>query len=199
MPLSDSGNLLVLTGVTHILVGLLVLPLIDRVGRRTLLRVGSWIMCVAMIGLSMMITSKPSISHPFVFSIFILLFCGAFSSTWGPVAVLVSTESLPLSARSFGMSIAVGVNFLGGAGVTGTFISLANLLGLRGAVLVYAAICALSDLFVVNFVPIEFDLPELNLEYSAEIISSPMMRSGGGKLVDDVKYINDDDLFILKK
>ena len=112
--------------------------------------------------------------------------------------VLVSTESLPLSARSFGMSIAVGVNFLGGAGVTGTFISLANLLGLRGAVLMYAAICALSDLFVVNFVPIEFDLPELNLEYSAEIISSPMMRSGG-KLVDDVKYVNDDDLFILKK
>ena len=89
MPLSDSGNLLVLTGVTHILVGLLVLPLIDRVGRRTLLRVGSWIMCVAMIGLSMMITSKPSISHPFVFSIFILLFCGAFSSTWGPIAVRV--------------------------------------------------------------------------------------------------------------
>ena len=116
--------------------------------------------------------------------------------------VLVSTESLPLSARSFGMSIAVGVNFLGGAGVTGTFISLANLLGLRGAVLVYAAICALSDLFVVNFVPIEFDLPELNLEYSSEIISSPMMRSGkllSTSSVDDDDIYNDDEKFILKK
>ena len=86
--------------------------------------------------------------------------------------------------------------------MTGTFISLANLLGLRGAVLVYAAICALSDLFVVNFVPIEFDLPELNLEYHLCRRHCPhatlsMMRSG--KLVDDVKYINDDDLFILKK
>ena len=173
MPLIYSGHLLVLTGVVHIFVGLLVLPLIDRVGRRTLLRVGSWAMCASMIGLSMMITSKPSISHPFEFSMFILLFCAAFSSTWGPVAVLVSTESLPLSARSLGMSIAVGVNFLGGAGVTGTFISLANLFGLRGAILVYAAICALSDVFVVYFVPIQFDLPNLNLEY---ISSSPKIK-----------------------
>ena len=183
MPLSDSGNLLVLTGIVHIVVGLIVLPLIDRVGRRTLLRFGSWVMCFSMIGLSMMITSKPSISHPFIFSIFILLFCAAFSSTWGPIAVLVSTESLPLSTRSLGMSFAVGANFLGGAGVTGTFITLVDWVGLRGAILVYALICALSDLFVIYFVPKEFDEPEMNLEYSSGIISSPAKTSRNRKTV----------------
>ena len=141
----ESLNFLVATGTAHVVAGIVAVPLIDVVGRKSILLFGSASMTVCF-GLL-------TFSNEYVAGILLVVYSLCFSLTWGPCAVIVATEILPLKVRSRGIALAVAANFLSGAFVTGTFLSFADFFGLRWTFGLYASICALSFGFVEHFVP----------------------------------------------
>ncbi|KAF7555418.1 hypothetical protein G7046_g6568 [Stylonectria norvegica] len=105
------------TGVVFLVSTLPAMAVIDKVGRKPMLMVGSLVMLVSMI-IAAVIVGK--FSHDWtthagagwVAVAFIWIYVGAFGATWGPVSWTLVAEIFPLSIRSKGSSIGASSNWV---------------------------------------------------------------------------------------
>lgn len=111
---------LLATGVTGVVFFVSTLPamaIIDKVGRKPMLYVGSVVMWISMV-LAGIIVAK--FQHDWVTHAaagwtavaFIWVYVGAFGATWGPVSWTLVAEIFPLSIRSKGSSIGASSNWV---------------------------------------------------------------------------------------
>ncbi|KAF1812251.1 quinate permease [Eremomyces bilateralis CBS 781.70] len=118
--LTGGTTALLATGVTGVVFLVSTLPamvIIDKVGRKPMLLVGSVVMLVSMV-LAGIIVAK--CQHDWVANkvagwvavAFIWVYVGAFGATWGPVSWTLVSEIFPLSIRSKGASIGASSNWL---------------------------------------------------------------------------------------
>ncbi|KAI5467512.1 general substrate transporter [Mariannaea sp. PMI_226] len=118
--LTGGTQALLATGVTGVVFIVFTVPgmvIIDKVGRKPMLCVGSTVMWVSMIlaGVLAAIYHKEWASHmaaAWTTVAFIWLYVGAFGATWGPVSWTLVAEIFPLSIRSKGSSIGASSNWL---------------------------------------------------------------------------------------
>lgn len=93
------------------------MAIIDKVGRKPMLYVGSVVMWISMV-LAGIIVAK--FQHDWVTHAaagwtavaFIWVYVGAFGATWGPVSWTLVAEIFPLSIRSKGSSIGASSNWV---------------------------------------------------------------------------------------
>ncbi|PQE05135.1 quinate permease protein [Rutstroemia sp. NJR-2017a BVV2] len=118
--LTGGTQALLATGVTGCVFLVSTLPalvLIDRVGRKPMLLVGSVVMFVSMV-ITAIIVAKfrhDWVDHAaagWVAVAFIWVYVGAFGATWGPASWTLVSEIFPLSIRSKGASIGASSNWL---------------------------------------------------------------------------------------
>ncbi|KAI8816127.1 MFS monosaccharide transporter [Fimicolochytrium jonesii] len=100
------------TGVVNVLSTLPALYLMEKMGRRKLLLMGSAIMLVAQV----LVASTGEIldsnsTAGIVMIVFTCMFIFGFASSWGPGAWVVSTEIFPLRIRSKGVALATASNW----------------------------------------------------------------------------------------
>ncbi|KAF9695752.1 hypothetical protein EKO04_006198 [Ascochyta lentis] len=118
--LTGGTQALLATGVTGVVFFVSTLPamaIIDKVGRKPMLQVGSAVMLVSMV-LAGILVAK--FQHDWVtysgvgwtVVAFIWVYIGAFGATWGPVSWTLVSEIFPLSIRSKGASIGASSNWL---------------------------------------------------------------------------------------
>ncbi|CAH0022542.1 unnamed protein product [Clonostachys rhizophaga] len=118
--LTGGTQALLATGVTGVVFFVSTLPamaIIDKVGRKPMLYVGSVVMWISMV-LAGIIVAK--FQHDWVTHAaagwtavaFIWVYVGAFGATWGPVSWTLVAEIFPLSIRSKGSSIGASSNWL---------------------------------------------------------------------------------------
>ncbi|VUC23520.1 unnamed protein product [Clonostachys rosea] len=118
--LTGGTQALLATGVTGVVFFVSTLPamaIIDKVGRKPMLYVGSVVMWISMV-LAGIIVAK--FQHDWVAHAaagwtavaFIWVYVGAFGATWGPVSWTLVAEIFPLSIRSKGSSIGASSNWL---------------------------------------------------------------------------------------
>jgi sugar porter (SP) family MFS transporter len=137
-------------GVVNVLVTIVAMLLVDRLGRRFLLLLGTAGMAVALglIGISFHRHAAGGV----VFGMMVG-YIMAFGLSLGPVVWLLISEIYPTKVRGQAMSLATlsvwGANWL----VAGTFLSLIHAAGPAGAFWIFAAICILGFLFCWKFVP----------------------------------------------
>ncbi|KAH6900458.1 general substrate transporter [Thelonectria olida] len=118
--LTGGTQALLATGVTGVVFFVFTLPamaIIDKVGRKPMLYVGSVVMWVTMVlaGVLAAVYHKDWPSHmgaAWTTVAFIWLYVGAFGATWGPVSWTLVAEIFPLSIRSKGASIGASSNWL---------------------------------------------------------------------------------------
>jgi SP family galactose:H+ symporter-like MFS transporter len=149
---SDKAAILAaaIIGIANVLVTIVSIMLVDRLGRRFLLLLGTLGMAVALTLVGIAFHTKSASSVVFYEVIGYIVF---FGIGLGPVVWLLISEIYPTKIRGKAMSIATlcvwGANWL----VAGTFLSLIHAAGPAGTFWIFAAVCVLSFFFCLLFVP----------------------------------------------
>jgi len=149
---SDKAAILAaaIIGVANVLVTIVSILLIDRLGRRFLLLIGTAGMAVSLtlVGIAFHTESASSVVFYEVIAYIV-----SFGISLGPVVWLLISEIYPTKIRGKAMSIATlcvwGANWL----VAGTFLSLIHAAGRAGTFWIFAAICVAAFFFCLLFVP----------------------------------------------
>jgi SP family sugar:H+ symporter-like MFS transporter len=157
---SDSFTISVITSVTNIVVTLIAIALVDRVGRKPILLVGSVGMAVALGVMALSFSQAHTVNGapvlPGVWGPIALVaanvFVVAFGASWGPVVWVLLGEMFPNHIRARALGVAAAAQWIANFVITITFppLAAASLVVTYGA---YALFAALSFVFVLRFVP----------------------------------------------
>ncbi len=155
---SSSFTITVITSVVNILTTLIAIALIDKIGRRPLLLIGSSGMAVTLATMAVIFASAPLVdgqprlegaAGPIAL-IAANLFVVAFGMSWGPVVWVLLGEMFPNRIRAAALGLAAAGQWTANWLITVTFPELRNFLG--GAYGFYALCAVLSFVFVWRFV-----------------------------------------------
>ncbi|KAK8918408.1 Sugar carrier protein C [Platanthera zijinensis] len=110
----------VITGSVNVLSTLVSIFTVDRVGRRILLLQGGLQMLTCQVAIGTLIavmfgtSGEGEIPRAYAFTVvsFICIYVAGFAWSWGPVGLVVVSESFPLAIRPAGQSIVVSVSML---------------------------------------------------------------------------------------
>jgi len=138
-------------GVVNVISTFIAIGLVDRVGRKKFLLIGSLLM-----GLSLM-----AISFCFYFRYFdnyivlgfMLIYVGAFGCTLGAVTWVYLSEIFPNQVRGIAMSVATLALWLADFIVTYTFPVMTHQLGTSITLFCYAAFCLIAFVYIIFRVP----------------------------------------------
>lgn len=145
-----------LTGFVNILATIPAIALIDRVGRKPLLLVGSAGMALTLGTMAVVFATaggepgSPVLTHSaaVVGLIAANLYVMAFAVSWGPVMWVLLGEMFPNRLRGAALAVSGATNWAANFLVTVTFLPLLRALGLAGAYGLYTLAAAVSLVFV---------------------------------------------------
>ena len=152
---TDSFSISVATSIVNVLVTLVAIALVDKVGRKPLLLVGSAGMAVALglmaVCFSQATGSGAATSLPAPWGVVALVAANAyvvfFGVSWGPVVWVLLGEMFPNRIRAMALAVAASAQWLANFAITSSFPALAQL-GLVFAYGLYALFALLSLGFV---------------------------------------------------
>ena len=156
----DSLWITVITSIVNIVTTFIAIALIDRVGRRPLLLVGSAGMAITLGVLSFIFANAPlnaahqpqlDASSGLIALWAANLFVVAFGMSWGPAVWVLLGEKFPNRIRAAALAVAACAQWIANWLITTTFPTLQNL-GLGLAYGMYTAFAVLSFFFVWRFV-----------------------------------------------
>jgi sugar porter (SP) family MFS transporter len=147
----------VITGFTNILATIVAIALIDRLGRKPLLVIGSIGMAVTLGLLTIVFATsgvgpdgKPLLSHAMglVGLGAANLYVVAFGISWGPVMWVLLGEMFPNRLRGAALAVSGATNWVANFAVTVSFLPLLHRFGLAGAYGLYTVAAIISLFFV---------------------------------------------------
>jgi SP family sugar:H+ symporter-like MFS transporter len=155
---SQAFVITVITSVTNIATTLIAIALIDKIGRKPLLLIGSTGMAITLGTMAVIFGTAPQVdgqpqlgdvAGP-VALVAANLFVVAFGMSWGPVVWVLLGEMFPNRIRAAALGLAAGAQWLANWAITVTFPELRGALGLAYG---FYALCAvLSFVFVWQWV-----------------------------------------------
>ena len=141
---------IVATGTVNLLFTLLALPLVEKLGRRRLMLMGSFGLAVvyALIALAY---SNGTLGVP----VLILVLCAIaiYAATLAPVTWVLLSEIFPNKIRSTAMAVGAVFLWIASFVLTYTFPLLNAFAGAAGSFLLYGGICAAGFVFILSHVP----------------------------------------------
>ncbi|WDD99396.1 sugar porter family MFS transporter [Thalassomonas actiniarum] len=158
---SQSLFINVLTGTTNIISTFIAIALIDKLGRKPLLLIGSLGMFISLAALTYIFATsgfdqagKLALSEDMGILALIManLFVVFFGLSWGPVVWVLLGEIFNNRIRGAALAVAAGAQWLANFAITMTFPILLGNVGLSGAYGVYALSAFISIFFVVKYI-----------------------------------------------
>jgi len=158
---SDALLTSVITSVTNIAVTIVAILIIDKVGRRLMLLVGSAVMAVSLGTMALAFSfatlnadGEAVLEAPWstIALVAANLFVVGFGATWGPVVWVLLGEMFPNRIRAGALAVAAAAQWLANFVISTTFPIFAEI-GLTFAYGFYAAFATLSFVFVLWRVP----------------------------------------------
>jgi sugar porter (SP) family MFS transporter len=152
---SDAFNITVATSIVNVLVTLVAIALVDKVGRKPLLLVGSAGMAVTLgmmaVAFSHAVGTGAALTLPGNWGPVALvaanLYVVFFGLSWGPMVWVLLGEMFPNRIRAIALAVAASAQWIANFVITATFPSLAEM-GLTFAYGLYAAFAVISFVFV---------------------------------------------------
>ncbi|MEO6263595.1 MAG: sugar porter family MFS transporter, partial [Luteimonas sp.] len=153
---ADSFTITVATSIVNVLVTLVAIALVDKIGRKPLLVVGSSGMAITLGVMAWCFSqatgSGPDVTLPGALGPVALVAANAyvvfFGLSWGPMVWVLLGEMFPNRIRALALAVAASAQWLANFAITSTFPALAEI-GLAFAYGLYASFAALSLLFVL--------------------------------------------------
>ncbi len=144
----------IFVGVTNVVFTIIAVLLLDRVGRRRLLLIGTVGLTVSIIFLGVFFASPGLQQHASYLALLALLvYIASFAIGLGPVFWLMISEIYPTGIRSKSMSVATVFNWAANFVVAGTFLTLISLISRQGTFFVFGGFGILALLFFLWKVP----------------------------------------------
>ena len=148
--INDTLKSIVATGTINFLATIIALPLVDKIGRRRLLLLGSGLLTVIYVLMSFAyaigLLGLPVLA-------LVLLAIAVYAITLAPVTWVVLSEIFPNKIRGMAVSLATFSLWLACFLLTYTFPIINAQLGASGSFGLYCVICALGFLFIFKKVP----------------------------------------------
>ncbi len=141
----------ILIGGTNLIFTLVAMVLIDRLGRKLLIVIGSSGMMLMLAGLSALYFTNQT--SGVLVLVFILGYIAFFAASLGPALWVVAAELFPNRLRSKGMSIAIVSLWIACTLVTIAFPIMLEKLSGGLTFLIFALICLANLLYVLKYVP----------------------------------------------
>lgn len=141
----------ILIGGTNLIFTLVATVLIDRLGRKLLIIIGSTGMMLMLAGLSALYFTNQT--SGVLVLVFILGYIAFFAASLGPALWVVAAELFPNRLRSKGMSIAIVSLWIACTVVTIVFPIMLEKLSGGITFLIFALICLANLLYVLKYVP----------------------------------------------
>jgi MFS transporter, SP family, sugar:H+ symporter len=147
----------VLTGLVNILATIPAMVLVDRIGRKPLLLVGSVGMTLTLGAMAIVFATagvgpdgKPLLGHTAAVAGLTAanLYIVAFAVSWGPVMWVLLGEMFPNEIRGAGLAVSGATNWVANFTVTVSFLPLMTAISLTGAYALYAIAAVVSLPFV---------------------------------------------------
>ena len=153
---ADSFTITVVTSIVNVLVTLVAIALVDKIGRKPLLVIGSAGMAITLAAMAWCFSqatgSGADLSLPGSVGTVALVAANAyvvfFGVSWGPVVWVLLGEMFPNRIRATALAVAASAQWVANFAITSTFPALAEI-GLSFAYGLYAAFAALSLVFVL--------------------------------------------------
>ncbi len=162
---ADSLTITVLTSITNIVVTIVAIALIDKIGRRRLLTIGSAGMAASLGTLSYIFATAATVENAegvlepvlgdtagIVALIAANLFVVFFGMSWGPGVWVLLGEMFNNTIRSTALGVAAAAQWLANFAISTSFPTFADI-GLGFAYGFYTTFALLSFFFVLKFVP----------------------------------------------
>jgi SP family sugar:H+ symporter-like MFS transporter len=151
---SSSFTITVITAIVNILTTLIAIALIDKVGRKPLLLIGSTGMAITLgtmaviFGTAHLVDGKPHLEGAAgpIALVAANLFVVSFGMSWGPVVWVLLGEMFPNRIRAAALGLAAAAQWAANWAITVTFPGLRNVLGVAYG---FYAICAVLSLIFV--------------------------------------------------
>lgn len=154
--LTDSSSVAqtVFVGVTNVVFTIVAVLLLDRVGRRKLLLIGTAGLTVALAVLGLYFLLPVLQQNAGYLALGgLLLYIAAFAIGLGPVFWLMISEIYPTGVRSKAMSVSTMVNWAANFIVAGTFLTMTHAITQQGTFFVYTGIAIVAFIFFALKVP----------------------------------------------
>lgn len=155
--LGNSASLLanVLVGGVNVLLTIVAIALLDRVGRRPLLLIGTCGMAVGMAITAGAFLGHDQLAHgrAVVAIVGLLIYTGSFAIGLGPVFWLLIAEIYPLKIRGQAMSVATIANWSANFVVTISFLTLLDAIGGFGVFLMFGVLTLVALAYFARRVP----------------------------------------------
>ena len=150
----------VLTNAASIVACFIATALIDRVGRKPLLFIGSIGMAVTLAVLALVFATANTVGGSLALSgltgpvalAAMILYAMLFNVSWGPVMWVMLGEMFPNQLRGSGLAVSGLAQWLANFAITMTFPLLLSGIGLGGSYGIYTAFAVLSIFFVLRLV-----------------------------------------------
>jgi sugar porter (SP) family MFS transporter len=145
----------VVNGGVNVIMTIIAIRLLDRVGRRTLLLIGTVGMAVGMFMTAGAFAGGETLhGAPAVIAIAgLLIYTGSFAIGLGPVFWLLIAEIYPLKIRGAAMSVAAIANWAANFVVTISFLTIKNAIGGMGVFLMFGSLTLVALLYFFWKVP----------------------------------------------
>ena len=140
----------ILTGIVNLIFTLVAFAMIDRIGRRKLLLVGSAVMGLCMLFIGYLFYSNNLDNYFVLISIF--LYIAAFACTWGAVLWVYVAEIFPNRIRGHATSFAVFGNWVLNSIISFTFPVMLSGLGTANTFFIYGIINLAMILFIWRYI-----------------------------------------------
>ena len=156
----------ILTGIVNLIFTLIAFALIDRIGRKKLLLVGSTVMGVCMLFIGYLFYTNNLDNYLVLITIFVYI--AAFASTWGAVLWVYVAEIFPNRIRGHATSFAVFGNWILNSIISFTFPVMLSSLGPANTFFIYGIINLSMIFFISKYI---FETKGIPLEKMESIYS----------------------------
>ncbi len=148
--INDTLKSIVATGLINLIFTILALPLVDKLGRRKLMLLGSAGLCV-IYALMSVAYATGALGLPVL--ILVLVAISIYAVTLAPVTWVLLSEIFPNRIRGVAMSVATFALWVACFALTYSFPLLNAKLGAAGSFLLYGIICLIGFMFIFKRVP----------------------------------------------
>ncbi|HET6877744.1 MAG TPA: sugar porter family MFS transporter [Jatrophihabitans sp.] len=176
--LSASSSVLqaISVGLTNVVFTVVAILLLDRLGRKPLLLIGTVGAVLSLIGLGLWFEVSALNAHGVIALIFLLTFMASFAVGLGPVFWLMISEIYPVGVRSRAMAVATVANWTANFLVSYFFLQLVDVIGKSGTFYLYAGLGVAALVYFTVRLPETKDrsLEEIQRDLGAEQDQQPV-------------------------
>lgn len=161
-------------GVTNVVFTIVAIVLLDKVGRRPLLLIGTVGSVLALVGLGVWFQFAAVQQYSILALVFLLFFVASYAVGLGPVFWLMISEIYPLGVRSKAMGVATVANWAANFVVSYFFLQVVGAVGQSVTFWIYAGFGVLAFAFYYSTL---LETKDRSLEQIEETSVSTPMRS----------------------